>query len=471
MSDPDNLRLRSHALLPCIAALASCALPPREIHLAPLFSLHRTAGGGREVEALAGILRWKTDDEGTEVAARPVFRRFRKGEERGVDFLFPLGLSRTGPDSDLLYFFPLGWWRRQPDSEGRQALDAGLFPILFGGRTGDGKGWFGLFPIYGSYRGFFTYDEFRWVLFPLWVETRKEGGWRTRNVLWPFFGWGERADGTSLRLWPLLGLVSRGRLRSGFALWPLVHWSREGDSKSSFLVAPLFGKARDGESRSTTVLWPFFGWRSNPRTGFQVVEAPWPLLRLVRRGKGGRLEAERVLPFYASTRTEDVTSRTFLWPLVWVRSERGEGYERSSLYALPFYVGTRLEREGGERERLVHLWPLFHAESAGGASSFRTPALLPLPRLRGLYENVESLVALYDRRARGARLSQRLFADLWREERDESERRWSIPILAACRTRADGDREWSFLAGLLRFRTGARGFSLLAPAFPGPGFE
>src|SRR5262245_42110592 len=81
------------------ACLPACALPPREVHLAPLFSVHRTAGGGREVEALAGILRWKEDAEGTEIAARPVFRRYRKGEERGGDFLFPLGLDRLDPES------------------------------------------------------------------------------------------------------------------------------------------------------------------------------------------------------------------------------------------------------------------------------------------------------------------------------------------------------------------------------------
>ncbi len=452
------------------ACLPACALPPREIHLAPLVSVHRTAGGGREVEALAGILRWKEDAEGTEAAVRPVFRLFRKGEERGADFLFPLGLDREDPESRLFYFFPLGWWRRQPDSKGHEAIDAGLFPILVGGRTGDGESWWGLFPIYGRYRGFFTYDLFRWILFPLWVETKKEGGWHTHSVLWPLLAWGEHPEGTSFRLWPLFGKVKRKDRSEGFALWPLVHWSREGEEKSSFLLAPILAWARDGARKTRSVLFPFFGWTWNPETGFLVVDAPWPFFRLVRQAKGGRLEAVRLFPLFTSTRSPDIRNRTFLWPIVWLREDKGERYERRSFYVLPFFVGTRTTRADGTKGRLAHLWPLLHAESEGDAREFRTPTLLPFPQLRGVYENFDSLLALYDRRGKGERLSQRLFADLWRAERDEEESRWSIPILAASRRRGDA-RDWSFLAGLLRFRTGEGGFSLLAPAFPGPGFE
>src|SRR5687767_10267090 len=40
-----------------IACAAGCAGPGRDVHLAPLYSNLSTAGGGREVEALAGVMR------------------------------------------------------------------------------------------------------------------------------------------------------------------------------------------------------------------------------------------------------------------------------------------------------------------------------------------------------------------------------------------------------------------------------
>ena len=64
-------------------------------------------------------------------------------------------------------------------------------------------------------------------------------------------------------------------------------------------------------------------------------------------------------------------------------------------------------------------------------------------------------------------------AGLWRREKGESEDRRSLMGLWARRDyirEGAATREQSVLFGLLRWRSGPEGVTLLQPAFPGPGW-
>src|SRR5882672_4763177 len=69
---------RSVALACVTSAVAACALPPDDVHLAPLYSHHRLAGGGGTHEALGGIVEVRHEEatakrpEASEVAVRPL---------------------------------------------------------------------------------------------------------------------------------------------------------------------------------------------------------------------------------------------------------------------------------------------------------------------------------------------------------------------------------------------------------------
>ncbi|MBK9388516.1 MAG: hypothetical protein IPN34_27200 [Planctomycetes bacterium] len=469
----------------------SCALPPADINLAPLFA-HETysvSEGEHVYEVLGGIASSGRRDGREHVALRPLFhhRETFADEAQAIrattslDFLFPLGHSHTGEGEARTYLFPFFFRTARFDVEDRRDIDWMVLPFLFGGSADDGaESYFAFFPFYGEIRNFLSYERVRFALFPLWAQSWKDEreAW---FVLWPFFGAATGEDYDMLRILPFYA-HSRvaGREESLAILWPFYtqekRWLDSDQPLETSMLLPFYGRQVMGSFESTTVLPPFVGWAHDDDdfSSFQI----WPIFLTLSGGDGENRPFERFYfrPFYARYRSKEIDQHVYLWPLIWDRSERfpedGEPITTARRFmVLPFWQSWTTTH-GEKRGSYFQLWPLVHSDHpADGGSEVQIFSPWPYhPHQDYIQRNLEPFLTLYRSESRTEDLSTtRGPLGIFRMIETNDDWRFSLPLLGGLRTTTRGRVEFSLLAGLLRFRTDD-GLSFLPPAFPGPGF-
>src|SRR5262245_37026195 len=109
-------------------ALASCAAPGSDVHLAPFYTRLATADGGTVVEAAGGLYRQHRRAEDGFLQWLTVGPLYGIDRERGGDYTshHPFGLGRTqrrGAET-VSYLVPLylGWRQRAADGSQRSLL-------------------------------------------------------------------------------------------------------------------------------------------------------------------------------------------------------------------------------------------------------------------------------------------------------------------------------------------------------------
>lgn len=487
-----------------ITNFASCAFPPRDVHLAPLYSYHQTGGGGGAHEILGGIIDIRTEKprdgshEASEVAVHPLFRHrsekdYEKaipadGERTEMDVIWPFGHFRSDSEEGYSRFFPFWWWNRHTNEDGVSEVDWSVFPLLYGGSGSEKNTYFAFFPFYGKLKDYFTYDEITFVLFPIYGSTVKNDGMqRSYGILPPFSGWGSNDSGASWwRAWPFYGSSTfASHYDRSFVMWPFWHsesnYLDTGSPSSEWLLWPFYGKVDQGAAHSRSILWPIFGWNWNDETGYSAWDGPWPLVKIIKNGGGHPYSETRVLPFYANYHSQEIDSINYLWPIIWIREENTPGFHRDSTYVVPFYYHSKTTKKASSTSpspgkstegSSTLIWPLYRYESTPEGNT-HAEALwpLPYPKLYGFRENWWPFFSLYshDERPDGSRTS-RAILDLFRYESDSMSTRWSVPVLGGRAGYSDGTSEWSLLLGLVRWRSGESGTRMLIPAIPGPGF-
>lgn len=473
------------ALASCASILfASCASTSDDVHLAPLVSHLSTAGGEEQWEALGGVWRTRRTAPGSDVVEwelHPLVCHDELGEGRALTrFLVPLGAQRSEPDRTQTELVPLFRLDREPDEHGKPSWHLYSFPAtLFGDDSTDRK-LAGVFPIYGDWERVATYDRIKFVLFPLYMRTEREGG-TYHHILWPFFSFGRNGKGEfDGHVWPLFGVTKPGFSERGFMAWPIATWSKERlalpeeQQVKTWMFWPFYGEQDAGTFHAWTTLWPFFGYSSDSRSGYWAWDGPWPFVKLQRPGTSGQPKRTRFLPFYSRFEGDGLDSTWVLWPIYNQRHETYRDGERRGEMVFPFwqeYVETDNERR--EVGSWMKLWPLFQRHEAAGRSHLGVPTLLPLWRLPDIEEHYAWLWELYSRDTAPGRVSERSWLGLWRRESDAQETRTYVSGLWSRRKYRDGDamiRETSLLFGLVRWRSSKAGVELLRPAFPGPGW-
>ena len=480
-------------------ALSGCAGPDQERHLAPLVSELSSAGGERELEALGGALLVRRKVETGAVtywALRPLASHKRSSPERSESsFLPPLGRVVLTPRESVYQLLPLARYSRQSYADAPDTWTFFGLPGVYWSKTNDGRIVRALVPIGGVVEHFLSYDRLEFVLMPLFIRYERNGR-VTTPFLFPFFSWSRPIEpgesrqtpregqgaGSDWRVWPLVG-VNRweGRYERWFFLWPFFHWQRNdldrraGHEDERWMVWPFFGIQKRAATRSWMALWPFFGYTSNPQSGFWAWDGPWPLVTIQRPGDTGQARRTRVWPLYSHFEGDGMTSTHVLWPIVNLRHEVYGERVKDTLLVLPFYQAwDKRSPEGTSRWRKV--FPLYshYRSEADDESSFAFPSPSPFTwRLAFVEEHYAWMWELYSQRRKGEQVRERSWLGLWRREKDAREDRRSLMGLWARRDylRAGvATREQSVLFGLLRWRSGPEGVTLLPPAFPGPGW-
>jgi hypothetical protein len=476
---PGPTRIRCLSL---VLALAACAAPGSDVHVAPLYTRIATADGGTLVEVAGGLYRQHRRDEGGFLEWRTLAPLYGIERQRDGDYTaehpFLLGRTRREGDELTSYLVPLylGW--RRTTAEGKPRSLWFTLPGFMLQRDGDELhgGWF---PFYGTFEDLLTFDRAAFVMWPLYVHADRSGR-VSHHLLWPFFGWTRGGGERSWHVFPLVGRATwEGRYDRTTVLWPFFHWQENHlggggeEPELAWMFWPFLGFKSRGTYRAWTSFWPLFGYAHDSRSGFWALDFPFFLVR-IQRGPDETTRT-RFWPFWSHLESGGLEDTSFLWPLGHLRHEESSEMERDSAAFVPFWQSwDRRDAATGETSAWRKLWPLYRFERQGERRAGAFPELDPFFRNDVFPRHLTSFFYLYQWEEEPAFRRERGLLGLWRRERGRGEDRRSIAGLwARRRYEADGGtvRETSLLFGLLRWRvTGAGGFDMLPPAFPGPGW-
>lgn len=220
------------------------------------------------------------------------------------------------------------------ESEGKSEYTSVMWPFVSWGRaaldTEHPSTNFLFFPFYGQIESDVAWS--RTVLFPLYMGSGAEGGYRDLNLLWPIFRSRTGPDGPqALRVWPLFSRThdEEKGVKEDWYLWPFV-WDTDIPNGAgrfrNFQVVPVW--------RSTT--------RTNPDGTLRDRELQvWPLFKRREGGDGSvRLTALAPIPFVDLESFE--ASWDWLWTILDHRSAAG-GSSTDLLFGL---IQHRTSAEG-----------------------------------------------------------------------------------------------------------------------------
>jgi len=330
------------------------------------------------------------------LALAPLFSSVRRPavDAFSWDFLYPLlTYDRYGREHrlQLAQLVTLSGGQSQ---DGVNARTTSVFPFFYARRSEDPtRDYTAFWPVYGRIEQRLLRDEIRFVLWPLYVQTRKQDV-VTDNYVVPIV---HRRQGDGLRgwqVWPLAGHETKTpRLRTNdlgfvetvpghdklFALWPFffTHHTGLGTTNATHqrVFLPFYSLLESPAKDSRTYLWPLGPTWLDDRAGqYRQWAAPWPFI-VFARGKGKH--TDRVFPLFSHSRIRDTETWSCLWPLYWHRAVRSEsGSSDRTRVGLVLYTDTHEQRSGQAIEtHRTGLWPLFIAHrDREGNERFQFPA-------------------------------------------------------------------------------------------------
>lgn len=398
----------------------------------------------------------------TTLALAPFFSSVRRPavDAFSWDVLYPLlTCDRYGNEHrlQLAQILTLSGGQSQ---DGVHTRTTSFFPFLYVRRSEDpAREYTAFWPVYGRIEQRLFRDEIRFLLWPLYVQTRKKDV-ITDNYLVPIV---HRRQGEGLRgwqVWPLVGHEEKSpSLRTNelglvetvpghdklFALWPFYFHNRTGlgttNALSQRVFLPFYSLQESPAKDTRSYLWPLGPTWVVDRAGqYRQWGAPWPFL-VFARGEGKH--TDRVFPLFSHSRIRDTETWSYLWPLYGHREVRSES--RSSdrtRVGLVLYTDARERTAGAESEtHRTALWPLFVAHrDREGNERFQFPA--PVEPLVGENPSV-----------------RRNWSPLWAIWRSEKNRRTGASSrsflwnLVRCDTTPRA-KKCSLLFGLLQYESG-----------------
>lgn len=469
------------------AALAAAALSSRggEINDWPAYLAHVDASGRTLDWTAAGPLVFSRPEppanhvEG--VAPLYLRRTQADGQLVQVDVLYPLFVYRDyGPNYGWSFFHLLNRFDRkpgQPVGPQTEETDFDIWPFYFSERVRNppSSHW-GIVPFWGNLVHRMSRDRISWVLYPLYIQTEKDGETTTSTpypflritrgrahgfALWPLFGWNE---------WP-------GAYRREFFLWPL-GWNNYWQDPTQKALAenapvhqqgfiPFYSFVRGRGLSDRTFLWPFFGVtdRRIP-VAYHETRYLWPFLV---QGRGPAHYVNRWGPFYTHSVIKGFDKTWLFWPL-WRRLRwKDEGLAQTQTHVLFFFYWSLEQRSLANPRaapaRKTHLWPLVSYWN-NGAGRLQVEALSPFevffpdnPDVRALWT---PLFAVYrhDRSAPGRTRTSLLWGGVtWSRDRPAGRSEFHLgPLLAS--ERGPAGRRISLLHGLFGWSEGVDGGGL-----------
>lgn len=448
---------------------------------------------GERTEAFGPFFYDQTSDDVRTWAVPPLMSSLCAAPTDSAEFdlLYPLlTYDRYGPEYRFQVLQLLSF--SGGENQAAQGVDRfTVFPIYFQQRSpNSNENYTALFPVYGKLRNRLFRAEMDFVLWPLFVKTKRKPGagtvgaeeflslgnrWAqsrrgditTYNFIAPFF---HLRYGDGLRgwqVWPLAGHEEKKitvrtnawgdeetvpGYEKSFALWPI--WSSStrdtGTTNQSDFSAllPFYSSLRSPLRDSTTYLWPCGLTLTDDRARrYEEVNVLWPVFSYAR---GVGKTTTRVWPVFGFSHN-DVMERNFLlWPLYKYSRIHSPPLDRERTQILFFLYSNKREENTttGKTSSRVDCWPLFtrKRDSQGNTSLQVLSVLEPIfPASKSIERNYSQLWSVWrtEKSAQTGAASQSLLWNLYSHRKD-----------------AAGGRKTSFLFGLFQRTTSTNGSTL-----------
>jgi len=446
-----------------VIALAGILVPSRNLSaeappaLGPLYQEFKlTLEPGRRTEVVAPFFSWEDvgppGDVTSTWAAPPIFSYgFNEGTDyEFFDFLWKgVTFDRFGEEYrfQILQLFSFAGGGTQSDTNVHRFT---LFPIYFQQRSSiPEKNYTALVPIYGHLQGRLFKDGAKFVLFPIYGQTRKRDV-ITDNYVYPIFHLRHGHGLNGWQFWPLFGREHKeltyvtnhwgeGSPVAGhdklFVLWPIFHNQRLGlgteNPSHEQAVLPLYSYFRSPKRDSTSFPWPLGYTRTVDRERkYRETGAPWPLIVFAR---GAGKHTDRVWPFYSKATNTSQTSKWYLWPIYKYNGLHSPPLERERTRIL-FFLYSDVAAKDTENHRDLHqvdCWPLFsYRRDFDNRKRLQILALVEpfLPNNTSVERNLSPLWSLWRAEAnpKTGASSQSLLFNLYRRERTPTSRKCSL---------------------------------------------
>ena len=386
-------RLAGAVLFFALAA-APAAFSGSVPNFSPLFRLEDaefSPQGKDSVKFLGPVGEWTlASGYGSDLKA---FRPLMSMEGGDADFVWPLSGWR-GSWHSKHFWAPL-FFNSFDDNGNMRRLY--VIPLWLSGRE-DGEFFWGVFPLYGDLRKFFSYDKARFVMFPLYWSAEK-GAVSGQGYIWPLVNWDTAPDMEKLRVLPFFALNRHfNEYIAESYFWPLFHRTESLNEKrpgGGWMLWPAAGHLTRGGESSWSFVWPVFQTFSNDKGGFGL-NCPWPLFKyrsdLPRKG-------DFTLYFFPLAGYSSVSgSKLFFaaWPCVWRLDDSGAGRELEWNWELPLYWSKVSGPENSAlAETYRHFWPFGSYYSGRGKTEVRVLDLCPLRDKAAVNRNYAPFWTLY----------------------------------------------------------------------------
>jgi hypothetical protein len=378
-----------------------------------------TLATGHRHEALGPVWQHQEQDTETLWAVPPLFSYVRDTdlELAEMDILYPLlSLDRYGAEYrfHILQFLAFSGGQDQ-EEEGKRRFT--IFPFYFQQRSEiPGENYTALLPIYGRMKNRLFRDEIKFVLMPLYVQSRKRDV-VTDNYLYPFFHLRHGNELHGWQFWPIIGMEHRnpttrtnsieevevvGGHDKMFVLWPFFSKQTTGigtdnpERQISFL--PLFTSTHSPKRDSMSAPWPIGLTRTYDREKqFKEIGAPWPLV-VFARGEGKHMS--RVWPLYSRAHSTNLQSSFYLWPVYRYNRLHSDPLDRERTRILFFLYSAVNEKntETGIVRKRRDFWPFYtYQRDFSGNERFQALALLEplLPNNKSIERNYSPIWSIW----------------------------------------------------------------------------
>jgi hypothetical protein len=252
-----------------------------------------------------------------------------------------------------------------------------LFPIFFYQHsTETNHNYSAVFPLYGHLENRMFRDDIKFLLFPLYSETRKKGK-VTDNYLYPIF---DRRRGNGLtggEVWPLAGeerkittfstnsmneVETNGGYDKWFFLWPLYFNSRTGLGTTNPIVSqtliPFYSQTRSPLRDETSYGFPLgFNAIHDREQGYVEHDFLWPLFV---RAHGSKT-VTRYFPIYSRAQHNGMESDFYGFPIYKFNRLQSPPLDRRRTRILFFLYSDTVERntQSHDFKRRVDFWPFY----------------------------------------------------------------------------------------------------------------
>ncbi len=367
-------------LLACLATVSGHAGTHDECLAGPAYAKFRlTLASGWRQEAVGPFFYQQSADGQTQWALPPFFCRTLTPDVNWSEWevIYPvLNYRRFGAEYRLTLGEVISFSGGNTEDE-TNVRRSTIFPIYFRQRSPNTNlNYTAVVPFYGHLVNRLFRDDIKFVMFPLYSETRKQDV-VTDNYLYPIFD-RRRGDGlTGWQVWPLAGeerktttfrtnsmsdVETIGGYDKFFALWPFYLKNRTGlgttnpDARMSLL--PFYSQSRSPSREETSYGFPLgFNAIHDREQGYVEHDFLWPLFVQAH----GSRTVTRYFPFYSRARHNGLESVFYGFLLYKYNRLEAPPLDRHRTRVFYILYSDTVERntESHEFKRRVDFWPFY----------------------------------------------------------------------------------------------------------------